>query len=160
MPQPGRDQQMSQPGAAGTTGQPAQREPAVQPGTADQKMQTGQPERARPQAAQRRISDRELRQHARAHAILAQKAPELYAKVEQSKNPAADITGEDRKKLEEALKETGISFREFARVHRAIATDKQVAARFQRLEQQVKAQPTGPAPGASGAGRQPAQPAP
>ncbi len=91
------------------------------------------------------ISDLELQQHARAHEALEQKAPDLLDKLKTSRDPAADFKGEERQQIEQALKGTGLSFEEFARVHAAVMTDPQVQSRFAQIAQQARAQSGGSA---------------
>jgi hypothetical protein len=86
------------------------------------------------------ITDRDLEQHARAHAALEQKAPDAFSQLKTSKNPTADVKASDRQKIEQALQDTGLSFDEFARVHQQIVTDPQVRSRFAQVAQQSKAQ--------------------
>jgi hypothetical protein len=90
-----------------------------------------------------RLTDRELRTLALAHAIIEEKAAQVYPKVEASRDPARDLTGADRRAVEEALRSSGVSFEEFARAQRELMTSPDALPRFFELEQQVKAERRG-----------------
>ena len=72
-------------------------------------------------------------------------------KVARSADPATEFKGEERQKIEQALKGTGVSFEAFARVHAAVMTDPQVQSRFAQIAQQTRSQSGGGAQQPGGA---------
>ncbi|HEY8369130.1 MAG TPA: hypothetical protein VIM86_07405 [Thermodesulfobacteriota bacterium] len=86
------------------------------------------------------LTDSDLRALATAHALIEEKAIEVYPKVEASGDPARDITGADRRAVERALEGSGVSFDHFARVQRELMKSPEALPRFFQLEQQLKAE--------------------
>ncbi|HEX7127304.1 MAG TPA: hypothetical protein VF406_16220 [Thermodesulfobacteriota bacterium] len=74
------------------------------------------------------------------HALIEEKAVEVYPRVEASGDPARDITGADRRAVEPALEGSGVPFNHFARVQRDPMKRPEALPRFFELEQQVKAE--------------------
>jgi hypothetical protein len=99
-------------------------------------------------AEEARLTDRELRTLALAHAVIEQKATQVYPRVEASADPARDLTGADRRAVEDALRGSGVPFDEFARVQRRLRAHPDALPRFFEIERQVKAglheRPSGP----------------
>jgi hypothetical protein len=85
------------------------------------------------------LTDGDLRQLALAHAVIEERAARVYPKVDASRDPAADVTGADRRVVEEALRGSGVSFEEFARIQRQLMASPDAMPRFFALEQEVKA---------------------
>jgi hypothetical protein len=85
------------------------------------------------------LTDGDLRQLAVAHAVIEERAAHVYPRVDASRDPAADLTGADRRVVEEALRGSGVSFEEFARIQRQLMVTPDAMPRFFALEQEVKA---------------------
>lgn len=148
-PETGQSGQTTQPSDTSKPGESQMTQPG-QMGQAGQATTPGGPR------MRQKIGTQELRKHARAHVALEEKAPDVYSKLATVKDPAKELSADEKHQLREALKGTGITFQRFVREHRLIAADPQLASRLEQMEQQVKSRAgrgTQKPAGTSGAGK-------
>jgi hypothetical protein len=137
---------------SGQTGATAGASPAAPGGAAaagSPAVTTGGAAAAKSPAAKGTMSNAQIRKHARAQTALQQKAPDLYSKLEQQKTPVDQLSADEKKQLEEALKPLGYTVSQFSREHQMVMANPQLQSRIQRAEQAAKKGGAGATAGAS-----------